>query len=614
LRVKKTGDTKTSALSAVFFILKALGRENDLKRNDLNKFFLGAGSGQYQRAASANSVARGLYALGLNSYRVSHDDYLRPLIAPHQGDENHETTEQNKGGTKFPANYCLLRVEIKGSDPAWGLIDGIDAETGKFRLLMPSSGKIYLVSEAALHRLGVFEGAGCFAIPDDPLAHDQDVNRNDGGFEEEQRKENSYPPTSLFGADLRAPHEITLEEWCGGREVIPPAKFGDFHRRSIRAAEEMICSAAKSSRLEILPWKSAKFPDITFGAVKSAAGYSGMDRLVAFEGDRGPDMVVIGGLAGGTTWVNESRRNRGLGAELLLAAYGSEGFRFTGATSFSVDGYRARLSAHRKAVACAIAQGLAIPEDVSVQYKLGDDGILALAESRWDEVWQEALAAGESCFSPGHRMRQYSAAPPRDAKGGKSGSSERYERSSERYESLGSDRSLGNTASWESYKPLPRSSGIFERGGEPIPDFTTSRPSGVDSASIDWPLTSKPKTASELVDLEGFKLSLDRGMRGDVISVRTVERRMSWTASMPNYVMLERENRLVSLSRPPRDIPDQLMEEIRDFSIAVNSARHSERQSGRAPLEAEAVSSGNNAIDDKGVDSVIRNDGQLDLF
>lgn len=147
------------------------------------------------------------------------------------------------------------------------------------------------------------------------------------------------------------------------RHVAIPARFAD--DRFMKAFAPLAVANAVGRMEDELP-RLAEFmapmpmmPGLSFGASP--------DRRVLVVTDDATGELVAG-VAQGVIWTSEDRRGSGIGRETLILAF-ETGVKQAGEpVFFSPEGYANRSSAHRLAVARAIASGKRVPPEVAQPY------------------------------------------------------------------------------------------------------------------------------------------------------------------------------------------------------------------------------------------------------
>ena len=95
---------------------------------------------------------------------------------------------------------------------------------------------------------------------------------------------------------------------------------------------------------------------------------------------------MVGGIINGLTWIAPDERGRGLCSEMLLVAAANTRHEFLHPISFSMDGYRTRLSAHLKAVTRAMDAGVELPLGITADYERNAAGRVGRSETFWDDA------------------------------------------------------------------------------------------------------------------------------------------------------------------------------------------------------------------------------------
>ncbi len=130
---------------------------------------------------------------------------------------------------------------------------------------------------------------------------------------------------------------------------------------------------------------------------------------------------LLGGISKGTTWVSPHYRGQGLGGVIVEAGHS---LAMLNPSHFSVEGYRARLSAHKAAVARAIADGKVVPQHVLDEYVQAPDGALSFADPQWLDLVQQALDAPPNTYKQQLGLGRATKAERKQARGRKKRSSD----------------------------------------------------------------------------------------------------------------------------------------------------------------------------------------------
>lgn len=298
-----------------------------------------------------------------------------------------------RGEDGLGPKYALLRVLIGAGTKHWILCDGVALETGHLHIVDPGPGERTLRSASEIDHIWRSRSWDSVLVPATPGAH------------------LAARMVPLQPRDVKPPpgpvpvHLTRIEEWCGGREIIPTRGLDERRRDRIAAVRNAIRRAANDLYLARLPWASPRYPDLRF-SVEGGRGL--LETMVVQHQDAAGRLSLVAGIEGGTTWVAPSERGLGIGAEMLLAAHAHQEHLFAQPDSFSVDGYRARLSAHRRGLIDAMDAGLDVPASVLAPYDLTGPELI-LRDPAWEAAWQEAEATGRPVLAPGLPMGPASA-------------------------------------------------------------------------------------------------------------------------------------------------------------------------------------------------------------
>ncbi|SOC27432.1 hypothetical protein [Thalassospira xiamenensis] len=138
--------------------------------------------------------------------------------------------------------------------------------------------------------------------------------------------------------------DISFEEFTRGASVIRDEDLTDSLRRLIAdaAVEIRDWSEGDCGQELLTQFKS----DYSFFSIPSVAR-GGLSHMYVREKSTGN---VVGGIAGGNTWVDEKHRCKGIASEMILAAWNDVGFQYLMPASFSESGYAARKKAYKLAL------------------------------------------------------------------------------------------------------------------------------------------------------------------------------------------------------------------------------------------------------------------------
>lgn len=173
-----------------------------------------------------------------------------------------------------------------------------------------------------------------------------------------------------------------LAGFLGQCSVLPPGRLPPTFQLLLEAAKARISEALGADNLHLLRHTPGPANRSVRFLVEPQVDVGRMATMVLIE-----DGCLVGGLGHGTAWVDEAVRGRGLGAEMVIAAHANPPHRFLCPTTYSQDGFRARLSAHRIAVERALLAHHVVPEPVLRDYVV-DGGRLRLADP---EKWRARM-------------------------------------------------------------------------------------------------------------------------------------------------------------------------------------------------------------------------------
>jgi hypothetical protein len=287
-----------------------------------------------------------------------------------------------RGSDEAAPQYALLRLLIGGGAKHWVVVDGID-RNGQLAVVDPGSGARARYGDMQIEGWWRRRHWDCVLISADPQSHP--AQKSAGVKPGEVRP--APGPASITST--------TLADWCGGLPIIPESAYTKQESQAITDAGTAIERASKDPYLVEIPYRSIRKPELTFWV----EGGSGMLETMVVKNQTGHR--VIGGIANGIVWVTPEFRDIGIGPEILIAAHSQPQHVFTDPSSFSIEGYKARLKAHRLALQEAMSQGEKIPPEVMSDYRVQDDGkTLSLASPTWDGAWRAALNTGGTVISP----------------------------------------------------------------------------------------------------------------------------------------------------------------------------------------------------------------------
>ena len=278
-------------------------------------------------------------------------------------------------------NLLILaaRTKITSLD-RWVVVHSHDGNA--FQVACPLSGTQSWPADT-LATVWANAGKRCFTVPAHPRHHPQAgsisvaadmAERNNGGW--------------------RPVHAKTLEEFVGPWPVILRENFAGYHWGAIRSAEKNLeeiaafAAARPPERPLLIPLDHAH-QDFAFFSFRRSGG---SDALLAYDKKTGR---LAGGIWSGLRWVNPAQQGRGLGAEMVLAAYAKPGQTFLFPNSYSEAGFGSRLAAHRIAVERALAGGLNVPEAVLTDYDRNEDGGVTLKDAVHSRLLAKAVEKGK---------------------------------------------------------------------------------------------------------------------------------------------------------------------------------------------------------------------------
>jgi len=105
------------------------------------------------------------------------------------------------------------------------------------------------------------------------------------------------------------------------------------------------------------------------------AGPNTLGVLALFDGEG----KIAGGIMGGTIYLYEPHRGKGIGTEMMIIAFNLGIKRVNDCVILSTEGRRTRRSAHRKAVERALAAGIEVDARVLADYPEMQAGVAAAA-------------------------------------------------------------------------------------------------------------------------------------------------------------------------------------------------------------------------------------------
>lgn len=278
-------------------------------------------------------------------------------------------------------NFVMLRILAGGYAKHWVIAE--PTGENKVRVLDPASGRTYSGTAAQLAKDWSARGYEAITISADRDQHP--------GLSPMSRVE---PPSS----GMPDPARTTLAEWLVHRSdrlvIVPIPDFGEDEARVIRNAPGELERTASDPFLRNLAVQSAARPDLHFFVVGAAGAVESMVVKDRRSGE------VLGGILNGLNYVPPEHRGRGIGPEMLLVAAANARFRFLMPYSYSVEGYRTRLAAHRLAAERTLAAGGDLPAGVLSAYEQDGTGRLRLADTAWEEFAEAAEMSGRRVSRP----------------------------------------------------------------------------------------------------------------------------------------------------------------------------------------------------------------------
>lgn len=303
-------------------------------RPDLSVRSIGEEMGTNPRTGTTHvEMARGLVNRGLA--------HARPATAGFADDPEAALAHLR---SELEARRIVFLRTLVGGWKHWVLVHAVQAD-GDFRVACPSRGSLRWTPG---HLLECWSARGFdhFAVPGERRHHP-------GALAMEASREGR-----------RAVHEMTLREFLGGVPVIPDHRLQRRHHEAIARCASLVPAMGSDPAAEEMAYDA--MPGFAFLALPSASGWRACD-MAAVERETG---AVAGGILGGVRWVHPDFRGRGLGAELVLAAYSDPGRTFLMPSSYSEAGHASRVAAHRIAVERALAAGLEVPDRVLAEEPL----------------------------------------------------------------------------------------------------------------------------------------------------------------------------------------------------------------------------------------------------
>lgn len=240
-------------------------------------------------------------------------------------------------------NIVILRTLMPGGYKHWVLLHAYD-DNG-FHATCPSMGKKYWKDDF-IYDVWSKRDFDCFSVPRSRREH-KDALRM-----ETEHLRKAWKPI----------HEMDLKSFLMNKPVIPNSSLTKWHHNEIKAVGERLKDTWENKAISSSARKlDYKFENYSFFALDR----NGLtkDMLIVDENDK-----VVAGISRGTTWVDPSMRGKGIGKEMVIAAHSFSGVRFLYPSSYSENGYHARVAAHKEAVRRALINGLDVPIPVLVHY------------------------------------------------------------------------------------------------------------------------------------------------------------------------------------------------------------------------------------------------------
>ena len=263
-------------------------------------------------------------------------------------------------------NYVMLRLLVGGYGKHWVVAEKLP--NGQISLIDPGNGAIIRQGFSSIVKDWVARNCEAITIPMNPTRHPA-----------------KSPPSDLTPASsgMIKPEENSLLDWLTHKTPIPTLVSNAVYERDFvhdpKDFGRLLDELAQDPYLRPLNGvlgiknKAAKF------YVVGGPGYN-ESMIVRLNGR------VVGGLLNGTNYVLPEYRRQGLGADLLLTASQFPFFRFLKPTVYSEDGYRARLSAHRRALMSALERGESVSAEILADYTPD----FRLISSKWQEIVDHA--------------------------------------------------------------------------------------------------------------------------------------------------------------------------------------------------------------------------------
>lgn len=160
------------------------------------------------------------------------------------------------------------------------------------------------------------------------------------------------------------PHMLTRASFVGRQPVVEEKNYTGFHYGCMQQTRAMMLKASAETG-----WLRSSFRLDGFEFWVRGDEVFGFGDVVAAFADRNSE--IVGGINQGTLWVEPGARRKGVGAAMILCGHYEQAYtdrRFLAPTSYSVEGHKAHLSAHRKAVEIALAAGEEIDDEILADY------------------------------------------------------------------------------------------------------------------------------------------------------------------------------------------------------------------------------------------------------
>ena len=285
-------------------------------------------------------------------------------------------------------NYVMLRLLVGGYGKHWVVAEKLP--NGLISLIDPGNGAKIRGGFSSIVQHWVARNCEAITIPMNPTRHPAKA-----------------PPSDLTPASsgMIKPEENSLLDWLTHKKQVPTLVSNAVYERDFvhdpKDFGRLLDELAQDPYLRPLKGilglknKAAKF------YVVGGPGYN-ESMVVSLNGR------VVGGLLNGKNYVLPEYRRQGLGADLLLTASQFPFFRFLKPTVYSEDGYRARLSAHRRALLSALERGESVSAEILADYTPD----FRLISSKWQEIVDHAAGLNAPALVSHLASEAYAAAVP----------------------------------------------------------------------------------------------------------------------------------------------------------------------------------------------------------